>query len=128
MPLRAFDHVNIRTGQLDDMVDWYDKILGLKAGPRPDFPFGGAWLYLGDNAVIHLVDADPAPQPHRAEENLRLEHFSFRGADYPAFIAKLEQYDVAYRVSPLEDMGTVAVNLWDPDGNHIHVDFPIEES
>ena len=57
------------------MVDWYCDILGLRTGPRPDFPFQGAWLYAGENAVIHLVgdDGDPAIG---FDEKLKFEHFA----------------------------------------------------
>lgn len=35
MALLAFDHVNIRTIQLNRMVAWYEQVLGLNSGPRP---------------------------------------------------------------------------------------------
>jgi len=56
MPLKQLDHVNIRTNNLAEMVRWYSEVLGLHSGPRPDFPFGGAWMYLGDQPVVHLVE------------------------------------------------------------------------
>ena len=55
MRLLAFDHVNVRTANLAAMVDWYDRVLGMKPGKRPNFDFPGAWLYLGDQALVHLV-------------------------------------------------------------------------
>ncbi len=47
MPLFALDHVNIRKVHLDDMVTWYEEVLGLRSGSRPEFPVRGAWLYPG---------------------------------------------------------------------------------
>ncbi|MCJ7873093.1 VOC family protein [Phaeobacter sp. J2-8] len=60
--LTGFDHVNIRTTNLDTMIAWYGDILGLHPGKRPPFRFPGAWLYLGDRAVVHLVAVDGTPQ------------------------------------------------------------------
>jgi hypothetical protein len=35
--------------------------------------------------------------------------------------------DQTYRKVVIEEIKTVAFNVWDPDGNHIHVDFPVDE-
>jgi catechol 2,3-dioxygenase-like lactoylglutathione lyase family enzyme len=125
MSLRAFDHVNIRTANLDGMIAWYARVLGLTTGPRPTFPFPGAWLYLGDQALIHLIGID-APSGADAGD-LRLEHFAFNAEGLPAFLAKLDDEGVAYRLGvtpgPPPTGGIVQVNIDDPDGNHLHVDF-----
>jgi len=128
MPRLAFDHVNIRTVHLDAMVTWYQDVLGLKSGPRPEFPVPGAWLYLGDSCVLHLIEADPAPMKHTPDESLRMEHIAFRGSDMAAFIAGLEARNVAFKLFPFESLGIVLVFVRDPDGNRIHVDFPASES
>lgn len=127
MPLVAFDHVNIRTVHLDRMVDWYERILGLRAGRRPEFPIPGAWLYLGDTCVIHLIEADPAPTVHAEGESLRMEHLAFRANGMTEFLALLDANDVPYKLFPFDAMEIVLVFIRDPDGNRIHVDFPAEE-
>lgn len=125
MPLTAFDHVNIRTANLDAMVAWYGDILGLTPGKRPDFRFPGAWLYLGDRAVVHLVSVADAPQ---AAGNVTLEHFAFAATDLPAFRAKLDARGIAHTLDPVPGIPVVQVNLHDPDGNHIHIDFDSAEA
>ena len=127
MPLLSFDHVNIRTIHLDEMVSWYEKILGLRSGPRPEFPIPGAWLYLGDVCVLHLIEADPAPMVHSEGESLRMEHFAFRAEGMDAFIAELDANGIDYKLFPFEALDIVLVFLRDPDGNRIHVDFPAAE-
>jgi catechol 2,3-dioxygenase-like lactoylglutathione lyase family enzyme len=127
MPLTAFDHVNIRTANLDAMVAWYDDILGIAKGARPNFPVPGAWLYLGDRAVIHLIEADPAPMIHQEGESLRMEHVAFRATGMAGFTEKLDQRGIAYKLVPFDEIDTVLVFLRDPDGNRIHVDFPLSE-
>ena len=47
MQVKKLDHVNIHTANVDRLVEWYDRVLGMKAGNRPPFPFPGAWLYCG---------------------------------------------------------------------------------
>jgi len=127
MPLLAFDHVNIRTVNLDSMIAWYDEVLGLKSGPRPEFPVAGAWLYLGEACVLHLIEADPAPMVHSDGESLRIEHIAFRAEGMDAFLSRLEAYGVPSKLFPFEALGIVLVFIRDPDGNRLHVDFPASE-
>lgn len=127
MPLIAFDHVNIRTVNLERMVAWYEDVLGLRSGPRPAFPVPGAWLYLAETCVIHLIEADPPPTLYSEGESLRMEHMAFRAEDMDAFVSKLEERGIAYKLFPFEALDIVLVFLRDPDGNRIHVDFPADE-
>lgn len=122
MPLTRFDHVNIRTAKLEKMTAWYVDILGLKQGPRPDFPFRGAWLYLGDFAVVHLVEIEETPE---TSDNLGLEHFAFRSTDLEAFLAHLAARDLPHSDVTIDAIGVLQVNINDPDGNHIHIDFDV---
>lgn len=124
MPLLSFDHVNIRTNNLDALIDWYTRILGFRVGPRPDFSFPGAWLYLGDQALVHLVGTT---KQHQAGGKVALEHFAFRAAGMRSFCDLLDANDIEYAVKPVPGFPVVQVNLWDPDGNHIHVDFDSAE-
>ena len=44
------------------------------------------------------------------------------------FEAHLKTNGVSYRRVELTAIGTVQLNAWDPDGNHIHIDFSAEEA
>ena len=120
MPLVDLAHVNIRTARLREMIAFYEDVLGMRRGPRPGFSFAGAWLYLGDKPFVHLVEVDAAPEPG---SSLKLEHFAFNAVGLRDFLAYLDRVKVPYRIGRLEDFGVVQVNVQDPDGNHIHVDF-----
>ena len=118
------DHVNIRTADLAAMSAFYADVLGLPKGARPPFAFGGAWHYCGDRAVVHLVEV--ARQP--AGQEPRLEHFALRAeADgLDGFIARIKAAKVRYNVSEAPGAGITQVNVHDPDGNHIEVQFAAE--
>lgn len=122
MPITRLDHVNLRTAQLDAMIAWYTDVLGLRLGARPDFGFPGAWLYAEDRAVVHLV-AVPDPAGAGSEGALKLEHFAFTATGAAEFAARIEASGTAFKRVEVAATGLVAFNLWDPDGNHIHVDF-----
>lgn len=123
--LLRFDHVNVRTANLAGMLQFYTEVLGLRSGARPAFSFNGAWLYCGDRAVVHLVEVAEAPAP-RGE--LRLEHFAFAATDLAGFLARLNGAGLPYRIAVLPGSGVRQVNVHDPDGNRIHVDFGPEEA
>ncbi|MHA7772069.1 VOC family protein [Roseibium sp. M-1] len=122
MQIGKLDHVNLRTTQLEALVAWYGEVLGMHPGPRPDFTFPGAWLYAGGTAAIHLVgiEGDPAVG---SEEKLKLEHFAFTATGAETFEQRLIARGERHRKSVQPGTGIVAFNIWDPDGNHIHVDF-----
>ncbi|HEX5999693.1 MAG TPA: VOC family protein [Hyphomicrobiaceae bacterium] len=118
-------HVNIHTTNVERLVDWYTRILAMPAGERPPFPFPGAWLYMGDQAAIHLVGVDALPE---YDGMLKLEHFAFNAVGLKDFLALLEREGVPYDPRKVQGVEGVQINIRDPDGNHIHVDFYGEET
>ncbi len=125
MPLIDLDHLNIRTSRLEVLVKWYEQILGLGRGDRPAFPFNGAWMYLGDRPFVHLVEVEKnlAPDP----KTLTLEHGAFRASGFDDFIAVLKAAGEKMRIEKVIGFPIVQVNIWDPDGNHLHIDFDAAE-
>ena len=124
MQIGQLDHVNIRTANLDAMVQWYCDILGMQNGERPPFPFPGAWLYAGEKPVVHLVGVPEEPQGLEP----KVEHFALTANDLAGFLAALTEADVAHRTVRVPGIGVLQVNLHDVDGNHIHIDFSPEEA
>lgn len=122
--LRCLDHVNVRTKNLGSLIRFYTEVLGLREGARPPLGFPGAWLYVGDAAVIHLVGVEEQPEPQGA---LRLEHFAFAASGLREFLAHLERCGVDYQEARQPGTGNVVLNLRDPDGNRLHVDFSADE-
>ena len=122
MQIGRLDHVNLRTNQLDRMVDWYTNMLGMKLGPRPDFGFPGAWMYSGDDAVVHLVGVEGDPG-RGSEIPLKLEHFALAATGRESFEARLKEAGERFEIAEVPGFGITQYNIWDPDGNHIHIDF-----
>ena len=127
MQVEKLNHVNIRTNHLPVMVEWYTQVLGMEQGDRPNFSFGGTWLYAGDGTpAVHLVEVEGCPGKG-SESDLRLEHFAFAATGRAEFEARLVEMGEQFRCSELTSVNLVQVNVWDPDGNHIHVDFKADE-
>lgn len=123
MPLRRLDHVNLRTADLPRLIDFYTRILGLKEGPRPNFGFPGAWLYCEGEPIVHLVGVEEPPAAYRRDQ--QLEHFAIAAEDESALVTTLEGEGIPYRRVEISDFGIIQININDPDGNHLHIDFRV---
>jgi catechol 2,3-dioxygenase-like lactoylglutathione lyase family enzyme len=120
------DHVNLRTGRLEEMRKWYVDVLGMRDGWRPPFRFPGAWLYAGDDPIVHLVGVEHTPGADEAD--IRLEHFALQGDDLEGLRERLKAAAVVIREARVPDTDILQLNVHDPDGNHIHIDFRVPDS
>jgi len=120
MAIRGIDHINIGTHRLAETRAFFRDALGLTEGWRPDFPFGGAWLYAGDGAVVHLVDLDDAKRP---SIEAALDHFAFRIDDYDEARRRLDAAGVRYRATAVPNAPIRQIFLSDPNGVNIELNY-----
>jgi catechol 2,3-dioxygenase-like lactoylglutathione lyase family enzyme len=120
MAVRGIDHINIGTHQLEATRAFFRDALGLVEGWRPDFPFGGAWLYAGDGAVVHLVDLSDAKRP---SDEAALDHFAFRIDDYDEALSRLERAGIKHRAVTVPGAPIRQIFLRDPNGVNIELNY-----
>ena len=110
-------HVSLNVSDAERALSFYRDVLGLAPLPRPDFPFGGAWLDVGNGRQIHLIEA-PVPADLG-------QHFAFRVDDIDASVASLRECGVevpdAFAVGDTAHRQTF---FSDPDGNRIELNQP----
>jgi catechol 2,3-dioxygenase-like lactoylglutathione lyase family enzyme len=134
MPLTSLEHCAIRTVKLEETKDFYTEALGLRIGDRPDFPFPGYWLYLGDTAVVHLVGIDPDdPQglvEHLGEVDIdsldgtgSVDHIAFNASDAPELLDRLKRLGVPLRERRVPSLKLFQIFVDDPNGVTIEVNY-----
>ena len=138
------NHYSIRTRDLTACEQFYTEVLGLRVGPRPEFPFPGLWLYEGDtavwaNAVVHIIGIDPNDAQGlkgylggRDEASLHgtgaIDHVAFFTSGLAAMRERLRCLGVAVRERTVPGLGLHQVFLDDPNGVVIELNYPATEA
>jgi catechol 2,3-dioxygenase-like lactoylglutathione lyase family enzyme len=122
MSVGVLDHFNIRTRKLADTVRFYEDILGLEKGPRPDFAFPGAWMYSEGKAVVHLVDISKTEEPQKPDSGV-VHHVAFISRGFADMQKRLEGKGFKYdsRQVPGGDLWQIFVD--DPNGVMIELNY-----
>ena len=140
----SLNHYSIRTRDLAACEHFYTAVLGLRVGPRPEFPFPGLWLYEGDtavwaNAVVHIIGIDPndaqglkAYLGGRAETSLQgtgaIAHVAFFTPGLAAMREPAQRLGIAARERTVPGLGLHQVFLDDPNGVVIELNYPATEA
>ena len=66
------NHSAFRITNVDKSREFYEKVLGLKPLPRPNFSFGGMWYGVG-NAAIHLIVSKKMDGPDPTGPHIAIE-------------------------------------------------------
>lgn len=139
----VLNHFSIRTPDLDASRAFYRDVLGLTDGPRPAFPFPGAWMYRAEhgdyaNAVVHLIGIDSSPadglqgylgerDPAGLQGSGAVDHIAFNADGLGAMLAHLQSAGVAMRERTVPGIGLHQVFLHDPQGIMIELNYPAAE-
>jgi catechol 2,3-dioxygenase-like lactoylglutathione lyase family enzyme len=117
--ITGLNHANISTMKLSETIAFFVDVLGLHVGPRPDFGFAGAWLYSGQQPVVHLVARAPPGGPEGA-----IDHISFTVPDLGAAMARFDKLGVPYRWSEIPSGFGRQAFVQDPNGVTIELTEP----
>lgn len=139
----TLNHYSIRTSDLDASRHFYESVLGLTVGPRPDFPFPGLWMYTGDiahfaNAAVHIVGIDPndasglndylGQRVPGAGGTGALDHVAFYADELEAMLAHLQQLAVSFTQRAVPGVGLHQLFLTDPNGILVELNYRLPPS
>ena len=121
--LAGLDHATIICADLAQSITFYEEVIGLRVGWRPAFDFPGAWLYMDDRPLVHLVGGRAlTPGPTGA-----VEHVAFAAKGLAGWCDRLLRLDVAYtQADEVPDLNQTQVFLQDPNGVKIELNFSAE--
>ena len=124
MAVEGMNHFTILTNDVDGTVDFYDELLGLTAGLRPNFDFPGAWLYAGGAPILHVIGGRPKSELKPGV----IDHMAFTGRDLSGTLAKLKARGIEHTCRRQVGSGTWQVFLHDPNGAKVEIDFAADET
>jgi catechol 2,3-dioxygenase-like lactoylglutathione lyase family enzyme len=138
MPLQRLQHFLIQTEDIEKTKDWYVDVLGMRAGPHPDFKFPVCWLYLGDTDVVHLTEGGK----NVSENRLRylgqqstatvgsgvVDHVAFRATGLLDLIAHLKRKGVDFKERRVSGQDLYQLFVIDPNGVKIELNFEAGEA
>jgi catechol 2,3-dioxygenase-like lactoylglutathione lyase family enzyme len=118
----VLDHFNIRTRKLAETVSFYEDILGLEKGARPNFAFPGAWMYSEGKPVVHLVDISRTEEAQKPDSGC-VHHVAFVSRGFDGMKQRLESKSMRFeaRQVPGGDLWQIFVN--DPNGVMIELNY-----
>jgi catechol 2,3-dioxygenase-like lactoylglutathione lyase family enzyme len=122
MGVGMLDHFNIRTRQLDATVRFYQDILGLENGDRPNFSFPGAWMYSEGRPVVHLVDISPTSEQQKPD-SVVVHHVAFASRDFNGMKARLQSKGMAFDTRQVPGGELWQIFVRDPNGVMIELNY-----
>jgi len=124
MAVLGMNHFTILTDDVEATIKFYDELLGLRAGPRPNFRFPGAWLYADKDPILHIIGG-------REKSELKagvIDHMAFTGRDLAATLSTLKSRGIEHECRRQAGSGTWQVFFHDPNGAKVELDFDPSES
>ncbi len=142
MEIAHIDHFTLRVSpaELPALRVFYERVLGLRDGPRPAFSFPGHWLYAGERAIVHLAGAVSASEAlpaipsdgqqrpgASASATGKLDHISLRTSGLARTRAHLASEAIQWQEAPVPGMALHQVFFRDPSGLKIELTFDSTE-
>ncbi len=138
MPLSHLEHFLVQTEDIERTRDWYCDVLGMTAGPTPDFRFPVVWLYIGDRDVVHVTEGGKDVSENRmaylgqqsdaTHGTGVVDHIAFRATGLRKTMSRFSELGVAFSQRQVADQGLYQLFLFDPNGIKIELNFDAEEA
>lgn len=139
MPLSHIEHFLVAADDIDATRDWYARVLGMRAGPHPEFSFPVHWMYLGEVDVVHI-----GPSAKNASENQKkylgrtsqssaqgtgaIDHIAFRATGLREMIQHLRDQNISFNQRRANGQALFQLFFLDPNGIKIELNFDAAEA
>lgn len=118
-----FNHIALSVKDVDESVEFYQKVLHLKEIKNTASNSKTRWLSFGDGKELHLI-----PRPNSEIKINKAVHFALSTADLDSFVKNLNELEIDYSDwlgTPNKDYirkdGIKQVYFQDPNGYWIEI-------
>ena len=118
------NHFTVLARNLDETRSFYVEVLGLVEGPRPPLGFPGAWLYVDDRPVLHVVAGRELPREARGV----LDHMAFSATNLGDVTRRLRAASVPFDLRRQPESRVWQLFFFDPNGARVEIDFDKDEN
>jgi catechol 2,3-dioxygenase-like lactoylglutathione lyase family enzyme len=122
MSVGVLDHFNIRTRKLGETVRFYEEVLELKQGDRPNFSFPGAWMYSEGKPVVHLVDISQTGEQQKPDSGV-VHHVAFASRGFAGMKQRLKSKGLPFDVREVPGVDVWQIFVTDPNGVLIELNY-----
>lgn len=130
MLVKAIDHINILTYDVDGTADFYEQVLGLRRGESVAAKMGykGAWMFdESGHPLVHIGLKDPerdyGPEHVPGAVTGSFHHAAFACEDMESAKARLEAAGIDYRANEMPQFGLLQITLKDPNNINLELNF-----
>lgn len=116
----GIDHPALAAGNVDDLADWYCKVLGYATVFRHEKP---VWILRApDGTLLEIMPRDQTPRPVRTTWTPGWSHLAIRVSDFDEAVRHLDSHDVHWTAEAANAIGGGRVrNFVDPEGNMLQI-------
>jgi len=122
MSVGVLDHFNIRTRKLADTVRFYEDVLDLKNGDRPNFTFPGAWMYSEGKPVVHIVDISKTDEQQKPDSGV-VHHVAFASHGFAGMKQRLTSKRLPFDVREVPGVAVWQIFVTDPNGVMLELNY-----
>ena len=129
MPLLDLHHVAIKSKDLEKTVAFYTDVLGMEQVERPDFPFPGAWLQMGET-MFHIYGGGAAKTHNGnykySQRASPVDHIALRAKGFDEMKKLLIKKRCEWRQMNIPDFKLWQLFVLDPSGVVIELNFEVD--
>jgi catechol 2,3-dioxygenase-like lactoylglutathione lyase family enzyme len=132
MPITELNHYLLVARNLEKTRKFYERVLGLKLAPRPDFGFPGYWLKAGKDICVHLASQEPnqirdqfllKKHPKGLKGSGSVDHIAFLARNPAEVRKRIQKNGVEMHFRSFPDAKLFQIFLKDPDDVTIELNF-----
>jgi catechol 2,3-dioxygenase-like lactoylglutathione lyase family enzyme len=139
MPLSHIEHLLVAADDIDATRDWYERVLGMRSGPHPDFGFPVHWMYLGEIDVVHIGPSAKAAGEIQKKYLGRtsqdagvgtgaIDHIAFRATGLRAMLEHLKREKLHFSQRRANGQALFQLFFYDPNGIKIELNYDAVEA